>query len=490
MRTPFFAMQAFPEVFSIIDTETTGMRPPYSRVMDIGIIRVEHGKVVERFTTLLNPGVRIPPSIQGFTSISEEDVARAPMFEDVALYVEELLKDAVFVAHNAAFDYNFVTHEFKRIGMSFAAEQLCTVALSRTLFPEMRSHSLDAIIDRYGINVSARHRALPDAEAVLHFMQEAARTVPEDALSSAVERVRKGKATRFPAKETLSTLPDSAGVYLFYGPDEELLYVGKSKHVRSRARSHFRRTDMQGRRITDDAHTVSAVKTSGELSALILEAALIKESQPLYNRALRKRKTLVVAQRSYVDGFAHVRLVRANAEEPGDDVLAVFRTTTQAKAKLRTLAKEYGLCHKLLGIEDARAACFARQLGACDGACIGKLTSTEHNERIESAFATRKLRTWPYRGPVLITEAESEDTGTVFLIDNWILAGSYRYESEAYSPLVKAQQAFDYDTYKILARYLMDPKNRRSIRTLDKREYLELSAKLSGAEDGFSYVLD
>ena len=485
-----FRMKAYPEVFSIIDTETTGMRPPYSRVMDIGIIRVEHGKVVERFSTLLNPGTRIPPSIQSFTSIREEDVMRAPSFEDVALEVEELLKDAVFVAHNAAFDHNFMQHEFTRLGMRFSPERLCTVALSRALFPDARGHSLDAVIARHGLSAPVRHRALPDAEAVWDFMQVAADTVPEERLKDAVHRVRTGRATRFPAKETLSALPDSAGVYLFYGPDEELLYVGKSKHVRSRARSHFARTDMQGKRITDDARSVSAVRTSGELSALILEAALIKKQQPLYNRALRKRKTLTVARRTLKEGYAHVALERADADAPGEDVLAVFRTQSQGKAKLRALAKEYGICHKLLGIEEAKAACFARQLGQCDGACLGKVPADMHNERVERAFATRKLRTWPYKGPVLITEAESETAGTVFLIDNWILAACYRYEGEEYSPLVDASQAFDYDTYKILVRYLLDPKNRRSVRVLSSREHKELVARLEGAEGEVTYVLD
>jgi len=466
------------------------MRPPYSRVMDIGIIRVEHGRVVERFSTLLNPGTRIPPSIQSFTTIREEDVARAPQFEDVALQVEELLKDAVFVAHNAAFDFNFMQHEFKRLDMPFAPERLCTVALSRALYPDARGHSLDAVIARHGLTAPIRHRALPDAEAVWDFMQDAAMHTPEARLADAVHRVRTGRATRFPAKETLSTLPDSAGVYLFYGPDEELLYVGKSKHVRSRARSHFARTDMQGKRITDDARSVSAVRTSGELSALILEASLIKKQQPLYNRALRKRKTLVIARKRLEDGYAHVALERADAESPGEDVLAVFRTTTQGKAKLRVLAKEYGICHKLLGIEEAKTACFARQLGQCDGACLGKASAQVHNARIEEAFKARKLRTWPYRGPVLITEAESESAGTVFLIDNWILAGCYRYDGEDYSPLVEPSQAFDYDTYKILARYLLDSRNGKSVRVLTAREHDELIARLEGAEADIAYVLD
>ena len=400
-------MQSFPDVFSIIDTETTGMRPPYSRVMDIGIIRVEHGQVVERFSTLINSGSHIPPSIQRFTHITPADLARAPAFEDVALQVAELLRDAVFVAHNAPFDYNFISHEFSRIGIRFAAEQLCTVALSRTLYPGAGSHSLDAVIARHGLTAPVRHRALPDAEAVWDFLQSVAEEVPEDALTKAVERVRKGAFGTHQARTSVTALPDSAGVYLFRGPDDELLYVGKSTHVRNRARSHFRRTDLQGRRITDDAASVSAIPTSGELSALVLESALIKEAQPLYNRALRKRAMLVVATSTFRDdGYEAVSLMRVAADAPGDNVLGVFKTTTQGKTVLRRLAKEHNLCHKLLGIEPGPGACFAFQLGACKGACIGKEPVGGYNERVARAFASRKLRTWPYKGPVLITEAK------------------------------------------------------------------------------------
>ena len=108
-------MKAFPENFAIIDTETTGMRPGFARVMDIGIIRVEKGKVVEKFQTLVNPGYSVPGFISEFTGIRDEHLQDAPQFDEVALEVERLLKDAVFVAHNAAFDYGFIKAEFARL---------------------------------------------------------------------------------------------------------------------------------------------------------------------------------------------------------------------------------------------------------------------------------------------------------------------------------------------------------------------------------------
>jgi len=490
-------MKEFPEVFSIVDTETTGMRPPLSRIIDIGIIRVEHGKVVERFQTLLNPGISIPSYIKRFVHIDDEDLQDAPAFEEVALQVHELLKDSVFVAHNAPFDYAFLKSEFGRLDMSFKAETLCSVKLSRALVPKARSHSLDSVIDRYGISLTGqRHRALPDAEAVWEFFKRASNEHAPKDIRLAVARARSGmadassisgSAPSMPAiaRDTFGDMPDSAGVYFFYGPEQELLYIGKSKHVRTRARAHFHTSEnKKEQRIQRETSTVASVRTSGELSALLLEAALIKQQSPLYNRALRKRKLLVTGSRGINgNGYATLELSRTERIDPASGVLGVFRTTTQAKAKLRALAKEYRLCHKLLGLEPGEGACFAHQLKACNGACAGKENTEEYNARFDAAFAERRLKTWPYAGTVMIDEKENAERGTVLFIDNWALLGAYRYDGEEFSSLVEdgMPDGFDYDTYKILARYMLNPRNRRTIRTLSASEYKQAYARATGS---------
>lgn len=194
-------MKAFPDTFSIIDTETTGMHPSYARIIDIGIIRVEQGVVVKRYETLVNPGEPIPRIITRLTGITDEIVKDAPSFSDVALEVEKHLAGAVFVAHHAAFDYGFVKHEMFRAGIDWSAESLCTVLLSRKLFPGERSHSLEAIIERYGIGVDERHRALPDAEAVLEFMESISREVEPRVLERALRIRETGTREKFPAEE-------------------------------------------------------------------------------------------------------------------------------------------------------------------------------------------------------------------------------------------------------------------------------------------------
>jgi len=145
---------------AFIDLETTGGSSTGDRITEIGLRLWENGEVVEDWQTLVNPEQSIPPFIEKLTGITNAMVADAPTFEDVAERFREKIGDAVFVAHNARFDYGFVKAEFRRIGKAFAAPVLCTVKLSRRLYPEYRRHNMDALIERHGLDPGPRHRAM------------------------------------------------------------------------------------------------------------------------------------------------------------------------------------------------------------------------------------------------------------------------------------------------------------------------------------------
>ena len=160
-----------PRRLAIVDVETTGAHPVHDRLTEIAIVRVDHGAVVERWESLVNPGVPIPPMIQQLVGITDAMVAEAPAFGALADRVEALLEGCVFVAHNARFDYGFIKNAFGRLGRAFEAPVLCTVKLSRALYPEHHRHGLDAIMARHGLSCVARHRAMGDAEVLLQFAQ-------------------------------------------------------------------------------------------------------------------------------------------------------------------------------------------------------------------------------------------------------------------------------------------------------------------------------
>ena len=146
-----------------VDLETTGGTAVHHRIIEVGIVLLDGGEVVDSWSSLVNPGMRIPPSIEDFTGISNDMVAGAPAFEDLRAEVRRRLDGRLFIAHNARFDYGFVRNEFRRLGERFSAPVLCTVRLSRSLFREHARHNLDALIERYGLDCGQRHRALGDA---------------------------------------------------------------------------------------------------------------------------------------------------------------------------------------------------------------------------------------------------------------------------------------------------------------------------------------
>lgn len=158
--------------FSVVDTETTGMNAKFGKVMDIGIVKVKNGKILETFETLFDPKQPIPYWITFYTKLTEKDVKGKPTFDTLSEKIHNLLKNSVFVGHNVGFDYSFVSSEFERCGVAFSSPKICTVLLGRKLLPHLANAHLDALSDFYNIKISQRHRALPDALATAHVLNE------------------------------------------------------------------------------------------------------------------------------------------------------------------------------------------------------------------------------------------------------------------------------------------------------------------------------
>src|SRR5882724_2356790 len=275
-----------------VDLETTGGSAAFDRIIEVGIVRVSNGEPVEEWSSLVNPERPIPAYIEAFTGISNEMVAGAPRFVEIAAAVREKLQGAVFVAHNARFDYSFLRSEFLKSDMSFSAKVLCTVKLSRRLFPEFARHNLDAVMERNGLSCDARHRALGDARVLHDFWVKLRRDVAEPRLAAAVQTVL--GAHQLPAHlppGLLDDLPDGPGAYRFFGDEDVLLYIGRSNSLRSRVSSHFgaEGADSLDRRLSRQVRRVDWVETAGELGAILREAEWIRTQKPLYNRRTKSK---------------------------------------------------------------------------------------------------------------------------------------------------------------------------------------------------------
>ena len=151
--------------FAVVDIETTGSTPQSAGITEIAIVIHNGVEVTGKYVTLINPKHKIPPFIVNMTGISDEMVAAAPLFEDVAPQIYNLLNGRVFVAHNVSFDYSFVHYLLGRSGFQWSAPKLCTIRLSRRVFPGLEKYGLGSLTRELGIKIEGRHRAWGDAAA-------------------------------------------------------------------------------------------------------------------------------------------------------------------------------------------------------------------------------------------------------------------------------------------------------------------------------------
>lgn len=446
--------------YAFVDVETTGANARYGQIIEIGIIRVENGEIVETFQTLVQPDRILPAFITDITGIRDSDLINKPRFEDIALKVQELLGDAVFVAHNARFDYGFIKNEFRRLDIEWNAKTLCTVKMSRQLFSNQKSHSLDALIKRHRIQVADRHRAYADARALVDFLQIAEKKLSSEVVENCIAKCL-GTHT-LPSTidpKIIESLPHAPGVYFFYDKDDNLLYIGKSVDIKNRVKSHFGQDYISAkeRMITEAVTFIDYEVTSGELSALLKESALIKELQPVYNRRLRSTSKLAVLKsRTNDQGYKTSTVFYQDKMDIIDlkNVEGIFRTLGSGKAVMHKALVENTLCPKLLGLETGKGGCFQFQLGKCNGACIGAEDTDIYNARFDAAFSKMRVRAWPFKGPIVVPEDPDAEEGTAYVIDQWKILKKYDYTAEGHTD-EEINQPFDFDTYRILSTHIL-----------------------------------
>jgi len=455
----------FAPSLAFVDLETTGTHAAEDRITEVAIVRVDADAVgagpprVEEWSTLVDPGVPIPPEIQTLTGITNEMVRSAPRFDAVADEIAARTAGAIFVAHNARFDYGFLKHAYARLDRAFTARVLCTVRLSRRLFPDAERHNLDSIIARHALPAAGRHRALGDARVLWAFVETLYRDLPAETIAEAARRVL--KTPSLPpqlAPDALERIPEAPGVYIFYGLNPLPLYIGKSRNLRERVSAHFSSdyrsaTDL---RLSAEIRRIEVEQTAGEIGALLREAALVKSMLPAHNHALRRKAESGLLE--LPDEPGPPRFVST----VGVDPVALagrygpFSSRRTAREALRHLAAEHRLCWKALGLERRIGPCFARQVARCAGACVGAESPAAHHERLRAALAPHAIPPWPFHGPAGIREpAEFGDRVDVHVVDRWCWLGTARDEAELGRLLeCPPRPEFDADIARVLVRTL------------------------------------
>lgn len=445
-----------------LDIETTGGTPLYDRITEVALIKIEGGEKTVVWESLTNPETPIPRQITGLTGISNEMVQNAPTFKDIAGDLFSHLQGMVLTAHNCRFDYGFLKAEFKRLGGTLRLQTLCTVKLSRRLYPHVTGHSLDAIMRRFNLHTNARHRGMGDTQLMLDFLEAAKQDLGSVKVLEAINYLLKGPTLPPWLDHTIiEKIQDVPGVYIFYDDGDLPLYIGKSIKLKTRILNHFSsdHKTVAEMEVSQMVRRIEYRETAGELGALLLEAKLIKQMQPAYNRLLRNVTKLYALRLSHqMNDLPWLRIVNIEDIDPEnlDYTYGIFKTKKGAKDLIHQLADEFKICLKLLGIEKGPGKCFAHQVGKCSGVCVGQEKHELHHLKLNMALASYKLKAWPYAGKVGIKGLNLETNKTeMHLFEHWCYLDTVDSELDLSETVnTKYSLKFDLDIYRLISKAL------------------------------------
>jgi DNA polymerase-3 subunit epsilon len=325
------------------------------------------------------------------TGITDEMVASAPSFEDVAEKLYQLLEDKIFVAHNVNFDYSFIKAQLAECGYTLNIRKLCTVRLSRKIFPGFASYSLGKLCDTLGIIITDRHRAGGDTAATVKVFEMLIENDKDDFIQKSLSRTSKEQVLppNVP-KEHFDALPYTPGVYYFHNEKGKIIYVGKAINIRYRVNSHFSNNSesRQKQNFVKHTHAISFQCCATELMACILESTEIKKLWPVFNYS-QKRWEDVYGIFDYEDQNGFLRLA---IDKNRGRIMPVysFHYIVDGHAIMRKLIRDFELCPKLCYMQRDNEPCEGIREKYCHGACEQKETAAEYNKRVEKAIDSLK----------------------------------------------------------------------------------------------------
>ncbi len=402
--------------FAIVDIETTGGYASANSITEISIHIHNGQKTIDRFETLINPGQSIPYYIRGLTGITDKMVEKAPPFSKVAAKIFSLLENRVFIAHSVNFDYSFVKQQLADSGYELNVPKLCTIRLSRKIFPDRPSYSLGNLCGYMGIPINNRHRAGGDAEATVKLFELLLENDKECTVLKFVKRNSRERILppNLPA-EQFDKLPETPGVYYFYNQKGKPVYVGKANNIKKRVTSHFANngTGPQKQDFMRSIYSIGCEECGNELMALILESHQIKQHWPAFNRS-QKRFEATYGIFTYHDQNGFKRFCIEKVKKAYNPV-STFNSIEEGLGILRRLTNEFNLCLRLTGVATNATAC-------ADNNCTCQNTKqkdiTAYNERAENALA-KLTRTRTF---VIAEKGRRDDEMGIVAVENGVFS--------------------------------------------------------------------
>ncbi|MDG1572174.1 exonuclease domain-containing protein [Robiginitalea sp. M366] len=406
-------------MYTVVDIETTGTGATGNRITEIALFRVEGERITDSFSSLVNPGCEIPPFITGLTGITTAMVRQAPPFEALADQIEAFTQGQVFVAHSVNFDYPIVKKEFERCGRTFSRKKLCTVRLSRSVFPGLRSYSLGKLCNSLDIPLTDRHRAAGDAKATALLLS---RILAQPEGQTAVQgflNARSQEATLPPhlPRETYERIPHAPGVYYFRDKAGRILYIGKAIDLKKRVLGHFYDASARERSLCRETAAIDFELSGSDLVALLMESAAIKTHFPPFNRA-QKAIRPAYGLFSYPDQ-AGIRHLALNRLRKGQQAHKVFFSLADARAQLESVCTRFSLCAKYCHLQEGVEHCGHFRVPRCQGICRGEESVTQYNARVDLALDSLRDT-----GSHLLIAEQGRSPGEQAIV--WMEGGQYR----------------------------------------------------------------
>ncbi|MBU3740703.1 MAG: hypothetical protein FGM24_00295 [Candidatus Kapabacteria bacterium] len=388
--------------FVVVDVETTGGTGGDHRITELGFCVIEDGVIVRRYSSLVNPHQVIPDFIVTMTGITNEMVASAPDEDDVVIHIaDELRRDGtVFVAHNVGFDWGFVSAALQRCNEDVPDMiRLCTCKLSRRVSAGLPRHDLGSVAAFYNVPITARHRALGDAEATAHALMQMldrarseheAQTLDDLLALQYAKRAQPRRETKARAllEPYLKELPDEPGVYYFLNTKKKILYVGKAKSLVKRVSSYFQDTPLHSRKVARMIRYIRHIRwepTGTELGAMLLESREIKVHRPSYNQVGREYRPPIFLRITNED-FPQFELVDGIVDD-GSEHFGPFRSERMAQRLLDMVVREHQLrtCDGELKPEPDYRPCFNYHIKKCLAPCALLQTKDDYQQRVREA---------------------------------------------------------------------------------------------------------
>jgi DNA polymerase-3 subunit epsilon len=414
-------------MFAIIDIETCAGKFEFrkGRITEICILKHDGLSVTEKFTSLVNPECNINPYFAGLTGITNEMVADAPRFHEIAPKILEMTEGCIFVAHNVGFDYGFIKEEFNSLGYKYKRDTLCTVRLSRKLLPGRISYSLGHLCASLGIEIFDRHRAEGDAVAtsILFDLLIQLKAQHPQYKNMGVEEIMTRRVDKI-KQYILNKLPEECGVYYFLNKAEEIIYIGKSTNMYSRAQTHFNSDLKKSKKMLNDLYNVDFVVTGSELIALLLESEEIKKHKPKYNR-MRKSETFThcIDYFENEEGIFNFKIVPFGESE---NALLSFNNYSSARERLEQWIETRELCLRYCDLTSEDSSCFNHQIRKCNGICVGMEDKEVYNKR---AFFILEDHLFKQKNFAILDKGRNVGEHSVVLVENSHYAGYGYYDT-------------------------------------------------------------